>query len=275
MRAWLRLLRAGNLVILGGAILLGHALAGGGSPTHLMPALFAAAFLVGAFYLWNDVADLAVDRINRPDRPLPSGAIAEKTARRVGTVLLPLAFCCALGAGVFALGTIALWSLLLLLYERYLKRAGFAGNLLVSAVASSALLYGARLGGAIEAGIAPALFAFFLHLAREIVKDIQDMPGDPRGARRTLPLSVGGKRALLWCAFPLALLVLFSPVPFLIGMYNVFYLAIVIVGIDLLLAVALFLCYARPDRARLGMLARLLKGQMVVGMAAILVGSAF
>ncbi len=80
------------------------------------------------------------------------------------------------------------------------------------------------------------------------------MPGD-RGARRTLPLATGGKRALLWCTFPLALLALLSPVPFLIGMYNVAYLVIVIIGVDLLLAVALVLCYARPDRARLGMFA--------------------
>lgn len=274
MTAWLRIVRAGNLLLLGAAILLGHALAGGGDPAPLAPALLGALFLVASFYLWNDIADLPVDRVNRPGRPLPSGEIGEGAARRAAVVLFLLAFGSALASGPFPLLTLALWSALLLLYERWWKGEGLAGNVLVSAVAASSLLYGARLGGAIEAGVAPALFAFFLHLAREIVKDVQDMPGD-RGARRTLPLRAGGKRAVLWCAIPLSLLALLSPVPFLIGMYNIFYLVIVIVGVDLLLAVALALCYARPDHARLVMFSRLLKGQMVVGMAAMIVGSSF
>ncbi len=73
MTAWLRLVRAGNLVILGAAILLGYALAGGGDFVGTIPALLAAVFLVAAFYIGNDVADLSVDRVNRADRPLPFG----------------------------------------------------------------------------------------------------------------------------------------------------------------------------------------------------------
>jgi len=88
----------------------------------------------------------------------------------------------------------------------------------VSAVAASSLLFGAHLGGSIAAGIAPALFAFFLHLGREIVKDIADVPATGKGRRRTLPIRIGDRRALLVSALPLALLILLSPVPFLIGL---------------------------------------------------------
>jgi geranylgeranylglycerol-phosphate geranylgeranyltransferase len=86
-------------------------------------------------------------------------------------------------------------------------------------------------------------------------------------------MAIGVRGALLVSALPLALLVLLSPLPFLLGIYNVFYLVIVLVGVDLLLAFAFARCLRRPDRSNLGLLSHLLKGQMVIGMAAMLVGS--
>ena len=273
MSGTIRLVRPGNLLLVAAAILLGGALAGGAAGMReTLAALLPSVLLVASFYIWNDMDDCEVDRVNRPGRPIPSGAVSPSSAKFFARVTLVLAFLAGAAAGWTVFFTLALWALLLLLYEKSLKRSGLAGNILVSVVASSCLLLGARLGGSIAAGIAPALFAFFLHLGREIVKDIADMEGDRRGERRTVPLDRGKRKALAVSALPLGLLVLLTPVPFLIGLYDLFYLVIVIAGVDILLAVMLYRCYVRPDRRNFGFFARLLKGQMAVGMMAMYLG---
>lgn len=274
MIAFFRLVRPGNLLLLAAAILLGRALAGGGgeAPRVLLSAA-AAVLLVAAFYVLNDIADRSVDRVNRPGRPIPSGGVGPRGAAALAIVLAAAAFVSAGAAGGAAPLVLLVWTVLLFAYEGGLKRTGLPGNMLVSAVAASSLLFGAHLGGRVAAGIAPALFAFFLHLGREIVKDIADVPGDREGARRTLPIRIGDRRALLVSALPLSLLVLLSPVPFLIGLYSAAYLVIVIVGVDLVLALAVGRCIRRPDRSNIGLLSHLLKGQMVIGMTAMLVGA--
>jgi geranylgeranylglycerol-phosphate geranylgeranyltransferase len=166
-----------------------------------------------------------------------------------------------------------LWFLVLVGYEKGVKKKGIAGNLFVGVVASSPLLYGAWLGGSVAAGVIPALFAFLLHLAREIVKDIGDAPGDEHAGRRTLPIRMGEKNAFLLSAFPLLFLVLFTPIPFLLGVYDVRYLVTVLIGMDVVLLVFLAGCYFHPQRWSMALLSRVLKGEMVIAMIAILLGS--
>ncbi|MBM3320327.1 MAG: UbiA family prenyltransferase [Candidatus Eisenbacteria bacterium] len=273
MSALLRLVRLVNLLILAGAILLAYLLAGAaGDRPSLLFGTAGAVLLVAAFYVWNDCADRRVDQVNRPGRPIPSGAISPRRAAALGALLLTGAFAAGALSGGTTAAVLAVWAVLLAAYEAGIKRTGLPGNLLVSAVASSALLLGAHLGGSLSAGIVPALFAFFLHFGREIVKDIADAPGDREGRRRSLAIVLGDRRALVFSAVPLALLVLLSPLPFVFGLYNVLYLLIILVGVDLLLAVAFARCLRRPDRSNLGFLSRVLKGQMVVGMTAMLAG---
>jgi geranylgeranylglycerol-phosphate geranylgeranyltransferase len=274
MSGYLRLVRPLNLLILAGAILLGRALGGGaaGGATTIW-SVSAAVLLVASFYVWNDLSDRSIDLVNRPGRPIPSGRVGGRAAGIFGGLLAAGALGSAAAAGGAAPPVLLTWALLLFAYEAGLKRTGLPGNVLVSAIASSSLLFGAHLGGSTSAGVAPALFAFFLHLGREIVKDIADIPGDREGARSTLPILIGARRALFVSALPLAILVLLSPLPFLLGIYSIVYLVIVLIGVDLLLALAFARCLLRPDRSNLGLLSHLLKGQMVIGMAAMLVGS--
>jgi len=275
MTGSIRLLRPLNLLILILAIWFARVLAGGATdPLTLFAATAAAALLAGAFYVWNDVSDLEVDRVNRPDRPLPSGTVAVGAAKAFGAGLVVMAFLAGLLAGAGVLLVLFLWFLMLVAYETGVKKKGIAGNLFVSVVASSPLLYGAWLGGSVAAGVIPALFAFLLHLAREIVKDIGDVPGDGRAGRETIPIRIGERNAFLLSAFPLLFLVLFTPIPFLLGVYDVRYLLAVLLGVDVVLLVVLAGCYFRPDRWRMALLSRVLKGEMVIAMIAILVGSA-
>jgi 4-hydroxybenzoate polyprenyltransferase len=101
---------------------------------------YLALLLVVVSFYWggmvlNDLFDLKIDRQERPDRPLPSGRISERAARRIGWGLLGFGI-----GGALALGTLqtpthrpTLWPGLLggglavaiLAYDGWLKHTPF------------------------------------------------------------------------------------------------------------------------------------------------------
>lgn len=56
--------------------------------TDVVRAMFASVMLYGAGMVWNDIADLRVDRVQRPERPLPSGDLSMPFAVVLGVCLL-------------------------------------------------------------------------------------------------------------------------------------------------------------------------------------------
>ncbi len=262
------------MAITAAALLFAHQIAGGGAPGSGTILSFAAAILlVAGFYVVNDIDDRETDRVNRPERPIPSGAITVGVARGLAAFLFALAAGAEIAAGGEALAWIATWAALLTLYELRVKRYGLAANLLVSGVASSALLFGAAAGGDAAAGAVPALFAFLLHLGREVLKDLADMPGDRAAGRSTFPIRCGARRALLVAGAAVAVLVLLSPVPFFAGLYDKVYLAVTILFVDAVLVAGAVHLFRRRDAAAAGRFSRLLKSEMCIAMAAIYLGT--
>jgi hypothetical protein len=84
----------------------------------------------------------------------------------------------------------------MLAYSPGLKRAGVPGNLVVAAVAGLPPFYGALAVGRPTAGLVPWALAAWLHLGRELVKDLGDEAGDRLVGRRTLPIRLGRSRAV-------------------------------------------------------------------------------
>jgi len=117
------------------------------------------------------------------------------------------------------------------------------------------------------AGVVPWVLAAWIHLVREIVKDIEDEPGDRAAGRRTLPIRWGARRAGLLAG---ALAVTFVPLSLALPVaahYRGGYYALAVVPQLAVLAAASRLFVGRPER-----LSRLLKGAMVVGLAALVLG---
>lgn len=117
MKAWLHLARLSNLptvwtnVGAGMAIatMLSHerSYASHGWLIVLLMMLAASCLYVGGMVL-NDVFDIAIDRAERPNRPLPSGTVSVSTARTVGFLLLAAGVgCAALGANDYRLPAVA------------------------------------------------------------------------------------------------------------------------------------------------------------------------
>ncbi|MGH6921296.1 MAG: UbiA family prenyltransferase [Geminicoccaceae bacterium] len=90
-RVALRLGRVSNLPTVWTNTLTGIVLAGGalGSPATLPLLLALSMFYVGGMYL-NDAFDARIDAIERPERPIPAGAISGRAVLAAGFAMLAI-----------------------------------------------------------------------------------------------------------------------------------------------------------------------------------------
>lgn len=105
---WLRLLRLPNHATVVADVTAGFLVAAGmrgaidWPPPAAWWAIAAAVALYGAGMVLNDAYDLELDRRERPERPLPRGAISPAAAFAVGGFLLALGAAAACGAAAVA-----------------------------------------------------------------------------------------------------------------------------------------------------------------------------
>lgn len=271
MGDYLRVVRAQNLVLAAAGVVAGGWIALG---TFAVPVAVAWAAMSGVALgvvgnVWNDVQDAAADRINHPagERPIAAGRFSRDRAN----LLIWLGTLVSLGGAALAGG----WQVaaavvvlgLMLGYSPRLKRLGLIGNLTVAVVAGFPLAYGALAVGRFEAGFVPWVLAAWIHLGRELVKDLADEAGDRAVGRRTLPVrlgSAGARRVAWWTCLA------FVPVSVLLPAaagYGAAYFAIALPAQALVVYAGLGV---RRDRLRLA--SGSLKGAMAVGLAALVAG---
>lgn len=171
----------------------------------LAAALAANAFIVGL----NQLTDVAIDRLNKPELPLPAGRLAPRRARRLvaGFGLVALGLGAALGP--WLLGTVAAGMAVGAAYS--LPPARLKGSA-VGAPAAIALVrgpvatlgLGAHVGGALGGAAWPvpggvvllALFMTLFGLAIGVAKDLPDVAGDRAHAVGNLTVRAGARTAL-------------------------------------------------------------------------------
>ncbi len=267
----LRLVRAANLAIAAAGVLAGGWIALGAValPKLLAFAAVSGVALGAAGNAWNDLCDAAADRVNRPGggRPLAAGRIGRGAAELVVFLgALGGLAAAALVSGrqvIVALGALAV----MLAYSPLLKPRPAAGNIAVAVVAGLPPFYGALALGTPAAGVVPWALAAWIHLAREIVKDVEDEAGDRAIARRTLPIVVGRRPAQVVAA---GVALLFVPASFLLPRlagYGGAYFLIALPAQMAVLIAATWLILGRVERV-----SALLKASMVVGLVALVVG---
>lgn len=270
MRDLVRLVRAHNLLLAAAGVLAGGwiALAAIVVPKLLLFAALSAAGLGAAGNAANDTQDIAADRINAPARhPLASGRLRRETAHLV----IWLGIVIGLGAAALVSGRqvlVAVLALAVMLgYSPLLKRRGLPGNTAVAVVGGLPLFYGALAVGRPGTGVVPWVLAAWLHLARELVKDLEDEAGDRAAGRRTLPVRLGiagATRIAIWACvafFPLAV-----ALPLATG-YGVVYADVVSLSL-----VAIGIAALALKRRRFGTASGLLKVAMVFGLGALVLG---
>lgn len=272
MNPWLRLVRPGNALLSAAAALLGGYIAAGAGLPALPLALAAVASFcfAAAGNVRNDLGDVAVDRVAHPERPLVTGAVTVGGARALAVGLYAAALACGALISWPALALVALAVPVMEGYERWGKAAGFPGNLLIGLLTGAPFVLGAlaATGRAGPSVLAVAALATLATVGREILKDIEDERAD-RGARRTLPMRIGGKRASYVAAAFLTGAAALSPLPWLLEtVLGLAYLPAVSVADACFLAAAAAGGRA-PARGQ-----RLAKLGMVAALAALLIGRA-
>jgi len=166
----------------------------------------STAIIAGAGYIINDYYDIKIDLINKPERVV----IGKKIARRYALLFHSVLSFCGVALGFllgWRLGLIHIFSSFILWwYSNSLKRQPFVGNLMVALLTGlSITLINILYDLSNSFVIIYSLFAFFMTLVREIVKDMEDLKGDNTFGCKTLPIVWGIRKTKVLVYFLLAL----------------------------------------------------------------------
>ena len=185
------------------------------SDSKLFLVILSTSLIAAAGYIINDYYDIKIDIINKPKRVI----IGKILKRRIA--ILAHTFFNLLG---IAFGLIAFWKIaginffaafLLWLYSNSLKRLPLVGNLVISFLTSlSIMAIAVYFDQNYHMVLIFALFAFFLSLIREIIKDMEDVRGDAAFGCRTLPLVYGVRKTKF---FLYSLIIIFLTTLLLLG----------------------------------------------------------
>lgn len=174
----------------------------GGSLSLLpLPTVLRAALVVGLVVSYsfaiNDYRDVASDRLNHPERPIPSGRITRPAAGILSLTLALIALSVTLTLGPW-LTVLALFNIFLsTLYSYYLKNTVLIGNCVIAFLNASIVVYGGlAVGHVIPAIWIISLLIFLFTLAQEILFAIGDLEGDALAGVRTTATSLGVANSL-------------------------------------------------------------------------------
>jgi geranylgeranylglycerol-phosphate geranylgeranyltransferase len=222
------LTRPVNAVAAGVLTATGAFVAGiGGQGLAVAAAALATVLAVGAGNAINDYFDRDIDAINQPDRAIPRGAVSARGALAFSIVLFLAAVALALTLPVTAIAIAAVNLVALVTYTELFKGLPGVGNALVAYLGGSTFLFGGAAVGSLQAPLVLAFLAAASTLAREIIKDVEDVAGDREEGLNTLPIAIGERRALWVAAALLGVALVASPVPYLLGDFGLAYLLVV------------------------------------------------
>lgn len=233
----------------------------------------AGFFVTAAGNTINDIADVAIDKINRPERPLPSKKLSIHTAKVYYAFLVVVSLIIGLMIDYLAFLIILLSNMLLILYSLSVKRIVVFGNITVSFLTGYTFIFAGMIVGNVKEAIIPAVFAFLINFIREVVKDMEDIEGDKIAKARTLPIKYGFKTSKKFVLINSLILFLFTFIPLAFNIYRIEFFIIVMVVVNPILFYVVKLIYQQPSPKNLHIISKLLKLNMVVGLIAIYFGS--
>jgi len=240
-------------------------------PLKLLISILVVSLVAAGGYAINDVYDIEIDKINKPDRPLPSGRITLRNAVFLSYATMILGILLSVFLGYIQIFVAFITSLLLYLYAKSLKRTGLTGNFVVALTTGLSIFYGGLAyfkGNWLEMVLIPTIYSFFLTLTREIVKGIEDYEGDKKYSVRTLATTIGISKSWNIAKIMLIIVLISSPIPFFLG-FNLIYLVLLIpFSYFTLLTIIQNKSIEGGAKAR-----ALLKGSAFVGMLAFALGT--
>ncbi len=269
MKGYLGLLRPVNAVMASLGTLIGGIVALESVKAllnfKLYIAMLAVFFVLMAGNIINDYFDLEIDRINHPNRPLPSGEVSKRAARNLAIIFFIIGIILSfLLYNIIQTAIVIIAIALLISYEWKAKASGLVGNVIISFLVGLVFIFGSLSIRFSYIVVILALMAILANLAREIVKDVEDIQGDIN--RKTLPKKIGIKMSIMSAAFFILVAISLSPVPYLYFGWKGWYVVVVSIA-DLLFIMAAFYSFSNQSKGQ-----NFIKLAMITGLIAFLVG---
>ena len=249
---------------------------------NIILGVIAYFFIAGSSMVINDIFDVEIDKINRPERPIPRGAINLKEAKLLfgGTLVLgiTIALIHSLLFDLFFLPVIIAGTggFLGWYYAKWGKKSGFFGNIIVSISFSLGLIYGAILNGL---NIPIYIYYFFLAsafslLSREIIKGCEDIKGDEAEGVKTLAIQIGTRKSTYFSTIFAVLSMIFYILPIFTNIINRLLFSIsMIFGIALVFYTIILMQGRNLEKKDFSRISLLIKVSGFLGLIAILLAS--
>lgn len=228
IKGLVRLLRFELPFAAGVCVVMGQLLALGNFASFLETVFgFLSVFLISASILvLNDYFDIETDKINAPDRPIPSNLVSPNEALLLAIILvvtgLILSYLISITALLCSIGLTVIG----FLYNRKFKKNGLVGNLLVSFSVGMTFIYGGISVGlpfnkiVLFFGVIAAL----IDLGEEIAADSMDVKGDLLINSNSLAIKYGKQAAIKISSYIFFFVILLSAIPFLLNWFPIVYL---------------------------------------------------
>jgi 4-hydroxybenzoate polyprenyltransferase len=169
--------------------------------------LFATLLIAAGGYVINDLFDIHIDAVNKPGKNAVGKSFSVATARLTAFILFTIGSITGIVLSfrlhVTAMGLLLPFSAVsLFMYSSHFKRRLLTGNLIIALLSALSVLIVALFEPPfypnIQFVLVYAVFAFFISLIREIIKDAEDIDGDEMAQCKTFPILYGlGKTKLL------------------------------------------------------------------------------
>ena len=240
---------------------------------RVLLSIMTVVFITAAGNTLNDLCDIEIDKINKPDRPLPSGKLSEEGAKAFMISMFVLGNLSALVLGFWSLFiSLFVATPLLIWYAYRLRHIALVGNILVAFLSAMTFIYAAQAYGNMSLGYIPAVFTFIISVAREVIKDLEDLEGDSAHDSKTLPVIIGETPTRMIAAVIAIFILPILPFPFVTGMYGKWTIIVGLIGVVLpLIAIIVQLTQIKRE-IDYHQIASILKIIMFIGLFAIFLG---
>jgi len=228
LKGFLRLIRfelpfsAGVCVVLGQLFALGEF----ASVTITIAGFFSVFLISASILVSNDYFDIETDKINTPDRPIPSNLVSPFEALSFSIILLILglllSYYISIAALLFSVGL----TIIGFFYNRKFKKNGLAGNLMVSFSVGMTFIFGGLSVGLPFNKIVLffAVVAALVDLGEEIAADSMDVKGDLLIDSKSLAIRFGKITAIKTSVRIFFFVILLTFVPFALKWFSTIYL---------------------------------------------------
>jgi len=218
---------AGVCVVMGQLLALGSF----ASVAKTVFGFFSVFFISASILVLNDYFDVETDKINAPDRPLPSKTVSMPEALLLSVLLLISGLILSYILGIITLIFTLILSVIGFLYNRRFKSSGLPGNMMVSFSVGMTFIYGGASVGLPFNKMAWffGLIAALIDLGEEIAADAMDMQGDRLIQSNSLAIRYGKYTALRISCGIFFLVILLTGLPFILNWFRIIYLAPILV----------------------------------------------